>query len=91
MRGGIHGLREVVSAYAEVLLRKRGFLQPVKPPKKIGKRAKPWSDDENDTALSMRMRGYSDQQIAKALGRSVHAVTNKIGYSFRVPQGRKAA
>jgi hypothetical protein len=90
MTGGIHGLRQVVRAYVEIILRKRGYLQPIKKPKKIGKRAKPWTDDENDTALSMRMRGYSDQQIAKAVGRSVSAVTNRIGFRQKC-HGKEAA
>jgi DNA-binding NarL/FixJ family response regulator len=83
MLPGIHGVRLLAAAYAEVLLRKRGELPKLKPKKRHGKRGKPWSDDEHDTALSMRMRGKSNEQIAQALGRSVHAVKNQIGYETK--------
>jgi hypothetical protein len=48
-----------------------------------------WTDDNYDTARSMQLRGFSNADIARRLGRSLNAVNRAVGTQCPV-KGRYA-
>lgn len=75
---GHHGVRQLSSALATVRLRKQGYLPQIVYFEN-GK-GKPWTDEEYDEAIVMRLRGMSHDEIAKALGRTKPAIDRQLGH-----------
>jgi hypothetical protein len=71
-----HLVRQLAGAIADVHLRKAGRLPSIST-ESGGPRQ--WSDREYDIARSMQIRGKSNVDIARRLGRTLHAVDRAVG------------
>ncbi len=75
---GYRGAKQISAAYAESQLRKRGALPPIEyRPNGCGK---PWTDEEYDEAIAMRLSGKTHDEIAAILGRTRAAINEQIGH-----------
>jgi hypothetical protein len=71
-----HLVRQLAGALADVHLRKAGRLPSIGA-ESCGPRQ--WSDREYDIARSMQLKGIGNVDIARRLGRTVHAVDRAVG------------
>jgi hypothetical protein len=49
------------------------------------RRGSPWTKEEFEKAIIMRLSKHTDDEIAAELGRTVGSVTGKIGYLKKKP------
>lgn len=77
LAGGLQGVRQLAGARADAALRKLGHLPPITYPH--AGNAKPWTDEEYDEAIIMRLRGMSHEQIGAKLGRTKVAIDRQLG------------
>jgi hypothetical protein len=86
---GINGTRQLAAAFAEVKLRKRGLVPKIKDIPHGTQ--KPWSDNEYDTAVALRLAGKSSFEIGAEIGRTEHGVNRMIGHEYHCRWERERA
>jgi hypothetical protein len=83
----------LLAAIAEIRLRHLKRMNPHKRKLRsvdmLDAAPKYWTDDNYDTARSMQLRGFSNADIARRLGRSLNAVNRAVGTQCAV-KGRYA-
>lgn len=72
---GHRGARQIASAFAELHLRRLGYL----PPERINHGSgRAWTEADYDTAQAMRLRKATDEQIAALLSRPLSSVKKAL-------------